>query len=388
MKILMLSERWFPSIGGGEEHIHNLTQELVRLGCEITLISRSLTSQNRDAPYTENLHNGNLKVYRLMPKTRFDSLIGRASYIPFSLVKSLAMKERFDLIHAQSFSACLPALMLKSVLKKPAICTVHGIYQDAWYDLLESKPKADLYKKIERFVLFRNYDRIITVDKHFISVAKLFNYPLERVRYISNGVDINRFIRDEDERTERREKTNVFLFVGRLIQPKGLEYLLRASKILKDENVEHQIWIVGEGPQRNNLQDLVLKLGLGDRVKFLGHMYGEDLRLTYSEAKFFVLPSLWEGLPITLLEAWASGLPVIATNVGGIPDVCVHMENSILFKSKDSKALADSMRLLMDDKALSEKLGTQGRMLVKERFTWEKVAEKTLGVYKEITEGH
>jgi len=381
----MLSERWFPSIGGGEEHIYNLTQELVRLGCEITLISRSLTSQNKDAPYTENLHNGNLKVYRLMPKTRFDNLIGRASYIPFSLVKSLAMKERFDLIHAQSFSACLPALMLKSVLKKPAICTVHGIYQDAWYDLLESKPKADLYKKIERFVLFRNYDRIITVDKHFISVSKAYGYPLDKVRYISNGVDVKSFSGDEKE---RRGGRNDFLFVGRLIPQKGLEYLIRASKILKDENIEHQILVVGDGPLKSELRGLASKLEIEDTVKFLGRISSKHLRSTYSQARFFILPSLWEGLPITLLEAWASGLPVIATKVGGIPDVCVHMENSLLVRPKDSKALAESMRFLMGDEALSRKLGTQGRMLVKERFTWEKVAEKTLGVYKEITEGH
>ena len=382
MKILMLSERWSPSIGGGEEHIRYLTRELVKLGCKIVLVTRSLKSQGKTAPGVESLYDGNMKVYKLEPTGEFENLFGRASYIPVSFMKSLAVKEGVDLIHAQSFSANLVALMLKRALKVPAVCTVHGIYQDAWSDLLRSESKASLFKKIERFVLFRDYDKIVTVDRHFISVAEKSGYPLDNVVHISNGVDVDDFIVDDDEREKR---PNTFLSVGRLVEQKGLEYLIRASGKLKEERVEHEVLIVGEGHLKSELKGLVAKLGLEDTVKFLGRLSQDDLLSAYSRARFFALPSLWEGLPITLLEAWASRLPVVATKVGGIPDVCVHGENSFLVDPKNAGALADGMRQLIDDKGLSKKLGANGRKLVEERFTWEKVAEKTYELYKKVT---
>jgi len=378
MKVLMLSERWFPTVGGGEEHIRHLSRELVKLGCEITLISRSLISHDKRAPETETLYGGKFTIHRLMPTTEFESLVGRASYIPFSMVKSIASKEKFDIVHAQSFSACLTALMLKKMYGKPALCTVHGIYQDAFNDLTDSKSKAELYKKIERFVLFRDYDRIITVDKHFVHLAEKFGYPLEKVNYIANGVDIESFP------VGKKERMGNFLFVGRLVPQKGLEYLIRASKILKDKGMEHQVLLVGDGPLKQSLQEIATKLGLGANTKFLGRIPRDELISTYSSSGFFVLPSLWEGLPITLLEAWAAGLPLIATKVGGIPDVCIDGENSILIEPKDPDALADGMSLLFNDKNLAVKIGANGRALVEQQFTWQKVAEKTLKVYKEL----
>jgi glycosyltransferase involved in cell wall biosynthesis len=384
MKVLMLSERWFPSIGGGEEHILHLTRELVKLGCEITLITRSISDRDHVPPGKENHFDGNFQVHRMKPSKEFENLVGRATYIPLSLVKSLVSKEKFDVIHAESFSAGLIALTLKKIIKVPAVCTVHGIYQDAWSDLLDSNWKASLYKKIERFVLFRDYDRIITVDKHFINVAKEQGFPLDKVRLISNGVDLDDF--DKHPRDDE-DGENTFLAVGRLVPQKGLEYLLRASRILKDENIEHRILIVGEGPLKSDLEKLAAKLGVEEEVRLAGRLKRDELLSAYSRARYFVLPSLWEGLPITLLEAWAARLPVIATKVGGIPDVCVHEENSILVEPKDPEALASSMSRLIGEGALSERLGREGRRIVEESYTWQKVAESTFKLYKEIVRG-
>jgi glycosyltransferase involved in cell wall biosynthesis len=374
----MLSERWYPTIGGGEEHISHLARELVGMGFDITLISRSLVNKGKDAPSTESHYDGKFVIHRLDPKTEFENILGRASYIPLSLARSLKDRGRYDLVHAQSFSACLGAIALKKMLGKPAVITVHGIYQDSWRDILGSKAKANLYRKIEDFVLFRDYDRIITVDQHFISVAKSHGYPLGNVRYIPNGVDIDEF------KTGSERRANSFLSVGRLVPQKGLEYLLRASAILKEKDVDHEIVLVGEGPLQKDLEKLARKLGISGTTRFLGRLPREELLEEYGNAGVFVLPSVWEGLPLTLLEAWAAGLPVLATRVGGIPDVCVHLDNSVLAEPKNPEALANGMRLLLEDRVLAKRISENGRQLVNERYSWKKVAEKTLQVYNEI----
>jgi glycosyltransferase involved in cell wall biosynthesis len=168
------------------------------------------------------------------------------------------------------------------------------------------------------------------------------------------------------------------------VPQKGIEYLLKASAILRDEDVDHEIVLVGEGPLQKELEGLATKLGISGTTRFLGRLSREELLEEYGNAGVFVLPSVWEGLPLTLLEAWAADLPVLATTVGGIPDVCVHLENSVLVEPKNPEALAGGMRLLLGDRALSKRISKNGKRLVNERYSWKKVAEKTLQVYNEV----
>jgi glycosyltransferase involved in cell wall biosynthesis len=203
--------------------------------------------------------------------------------------------------------------------------------------------------------------------------------PTDKITYIPNGVELERF----SPGVNRGMSAN-FLFVGRLVAQKGLEYLVRASALLKKKGLEFSVDIVGDGPLNEDTRKLVHELGVEDRVRFLGYVSDDALPRIYSEADIFVLPSVWEGLPLTLLEAWASELPVIATNVGGIGDVCVNTENALVVPSGDVEAFAEAMERLISDISLRKKLGKNGRELVESGYTWKRVAERTMEVYEQL----
>lgn len=382
MNILMLSERWFPSVGGGEYHIKNLTRELVKLGCEITLISRSLIGEKgtKGKPFESN-YNGKFRVHRVPPTTPFKNIIGRATYPYFAVLKSIGMNN-FDLVHAESFAANLPALMINKMFRIPVVTTVHGTYQGLWSNLVSSQIKQHLFENIERMILFRNYDRVITVDKYFISVARSRGFPLEKIVYIPNGVDYNRF--DELRSIKKESGKPTFLYVGRLVKQKGLEYLIKGVGILRNKKNNFQVWIAGNGPLREKLNELSRSLNVTNYIRFLGNLSDNDITRLYCTADVFVLPSIWEGLPLALLEAWGAGLPVITTRVGGIPDVCVDRENALIVPAKDPTALAEAMLALIENETLSKKICSSGRKLVETQYNWQKIAERTLKVYEEL----
>ncbi|MFQ6061285.1 MAG: glycosyltransferase family 4 protein [Thermoplasmata archaeon] len=378
MHILMLSERWFPSIGGGEYHIRSLSAELVKLGCSVTLISRSLQSVSCQSPPKEESHyDGLFRVYRVGPTSHFTNLLGRAMYIPLSTLRALRV-DTVDILHAQSFSAGLSVLALRGFMGKPGVLTVHGTYLGQWHSLV-SGGKARIYERIERAVLFREYDRIITVDKHFLNLAQELGYPTGRIVYIPNGVDLERFAHSSKPGDLTR-----FLFVGRIVRQKGLENLVRASSLLKTKGLNFSVSIVGVGPLEDEIRILAHDLGVEDHISFFGHVSDEDLVRMYSESDAFVLPSVWEGLPLTLLEAWAAGLPVIATDVGGIRDLCRDGENALVVPSRNDEALAEAMQKLIEDRNLQRKLGANGRNLVASGYTWSQVAKRTMEVYEEL----
>jgi glycosyltransferase involved in cell wall biosynthesis len=142
------------------------------------------------------------------------------------------------------------------------------------------------------------------------------------------------------------------LYVGRLVPVKGLRYLLGAVKLLQDRGIEVKLQLVGGGAQKAELIAQAADLGVTERVTFTGRVpFGPDLLARYRQADIFILPSLSEGVPKTLLEAMASGLPVVATRVGGVPDVVCDNETGILVNPRAPDELAHAVeRLIMDPK--------------------------------------
>lgn len=156
----------------------------------------------------------------------------------------------------------------------------------------------------------------------------------------------------------------MFGFVGRLGQEKGLTYLLEAFASLADSKC--RLLIVGDGPQRDLLRDDAARIGLGDRVLFVG--FQDDPDAWYPAMDVFVLPSLTEGTPMVLLEAMSSGLPVIATAVGGVPSIVTDRKDGLLVPPADVTRLADAMSALIADRRLRSVLGEQASASILERF--------------------
>ena len=181
-------------------------------------------------------------------------------------------------------------------------------------------------------------------------------------------------------RSDACERESIrLLYVGRLVPVKGLRYLLEALPLLWDRKIAAKLWIVGDGYHRSALEDTVSTLKLQDHVHFLGRIpFGPKLFEIYRQADLFVLPSLSEGIPKTLLEAMASGVPIVATRVGGIPDVIQHGKTGLLVKPRSPRSLAEAIEQIVRDKSLRKRIVRNAYAFVREH-TVEKQAERMWG---------
>ena len=185
-----------------------------------------------------------------------------------------------------------------------------------------------------------------------------------------------------------RVKEPIILFVGRLVERKGVDYLLKAARILKDRGLRFKVHIVGDGPERGKLVRLKRELGLEDEVIFKGKVDSESLVNEYMSSDIFVLPSIvdsrgdTEGLGVVLIEALSFGLPVIATNVGGIPDIVINGETGILVPQKDPEELSSAVEYLLKNWEEAKKLVINGQKRIREYFSTESVVSKILEIYE------
>jgi glycosyltransferase involved in cell wall biosynthesis len=241
---------------------------------------------------------------------------------------------------------------------------------------------AKTYEKIFGRIIISSSDVVIAVSnsvrEHLLSLGA----SPKKVIVIPNGVDLEEF--GLQSTVYKGNESNI-IFVGRLIPNKGLEYLVKAAKILVDEKVKRiKFKIVGDGPCRQQLEELVAKHGLSTHFEFLGHVprVSDVLR----EGGIFVRPSLTEGMPLTVLEAMASGLPIIATKVSGTSEIIIHNETGILIEPGNVKQLAEAIKYLIESPNEALRLGQNARTFIehyyKEKFSWDKAASSILAVYE------
>jgi glycosyltransferase involved in cell wall biosynthesis len=218
--------------------------------------------------------------------------------------------------------------------------------------------------------------------------------PMSKVTVIRNGVNLGVWDNSPAPATaiELRksfnftEKDFVIGIIGRLEEQKGHVYLFEALARLRDAIPNLHLMVVGEGTLGDSMRQLVNSLKLSSNVTFAGAR--RDMRIVYEALDMVVIPSLWEGLPITLLEAMASGRPVIATAVGGIPEVIRHESNGLLVPPKDCLAIADAIKRSYVDRDLMCRLALAGRKTVQNEFSIELTARKIIDVYQDLLPGY
>jgi len=230
--------------------------------------------------------------------------------------------------------------------------------------------------------------------EHYIAVSEsVKNYVMqkskisdENITVIYNGTDIENHNYSNVKNVKMpfgvEDGDDILVTVGRLHKQKGHAYLLHAISMVEKEMPRLKLLIIGEGEEENNLKILAETLDLTDKIIFAGLRY--DVEKILPVAGLFILPSLWEGTPNVLLEAMAARKPVIATEVGGIPEVVVHGRTGILVPPEDSDALANAIKNLLKDKLKAEEMGKAGRLRVEEHFTIAGMLKKTEKLYQRI----
>lgn len=204
--------------------------------------------------------------------------------------------------------------------------------------------------------------------------------PPGRVRLIRNGVDTARFTPSGSTRTDGDRP--VVLYVGLLTPRKGLIDLLQASEGLIERGIDHELRIVGGTPDEGEHAEREVRNAAGPEVRFLGTQPHERMIEQYRAADVFCLPSWWEAMPLSILEAMAAGLPVVVTAVGEIPHVVDDGHSGFLVPPRDPDALSDALEAVLRDGARRRAMGQEGRRIVEERFALDRMLDELDVVFR------
>ena len=294
------------------------------------------------------------------------------------IIIQLAIDNKIDVIHSHGYkSNILLGSLPKHMRVKPCISTIHG------WTAVRKFSKIWLYTILDKYFL-RKMDAIVYVNPLMRNTIKHKNYFV-----IVNGIpDYNL----DDERVHSSDHktsnfcTNGFIIgcISRLSHEKGIKYLIEAVHKLSLSGIDVKLVIVGEGPLKESLQEYVLTNNLSDKIIFPGYRSNASDYLTLFDV--FVLPSLTEGIPISILEAMQAGVPVIATRVGGVPSMLENGKYGVMIEPSDSDCLVDAITKIKNNYNLAIIAAKNAKIRVYEKYSSQRMAQEYLNVYEKVLE--
>lgn len=383
MRILQVNDN-LERIGGAESHLYDLMDLLKEKGHEVDIW-------------------GGERPTKLSYITRF--------YNPSNYLRlSQKIKEfKPDIVHFHNISRGVSPSVLHAARRHniAAIMTVHDwdqICPDGWFIYRDGKPckygfssrclisncsrssqhpKYRLYRlynifklTLHRQIIRDNVDFLIAPSAILADWLKN-NLKARSVRVIPNYIDASRIDCEPIEDTKR------ILYVGRLSKEKGIEYLVKAIPIILKEIPKAELVVVGAGFKKN-LEGLVKSLDLSENVIFTGLIKGENLGKLYQDAEVVVIPSIWaENCPIVALEAMAYGKPLIASRLGGLPELVEDGETGYLFEPKNPDDLADKVMRILSDFELAREMSLNARKRAEESYSAEGYYQELIKIYQE-----
>ncbi len=366
----MVSDVYYPFPGGITEHVHHLSSYLMKRGHDVTILTGN---QGND----HNFGLNSVKVVRIGRSILVP--INRSFYsLPISLnlpsrVREILFGENWDIVHVHGTLS--PSLPLFTLLQSPYVnfMTFHPTHGFSI--------GFEIFKPILSRA-FENIDGRIAVSRSALrSIRRHFE---GEYRVIPNGVDIQRFgphVPPSDELKGKNER--IILFVGRIEPRKGLSTLIRAFEEVIKRIPEARLVIVGDTPLKKIYEYKAKKLR--GMIFFPGKVPARMIPTVYRSADVFVAPASGkESFGIVLIEAMASQIPVIASDIEGYREVVVNGYNGLLFSAGDHKDLARKIERVLLDKNLAHKLGKNGRKYVENNFSWEIIAKKIENFYFEV----
>ena len=366
--------------GGAEISAYYLAITMAKRGHKVKVFTTSISPRN------SFYKCDNIETYRYGINFR----TGKGYFSSGLFLKPL--KYDVDIIHSHlTFSlGDLAALWYAKIKKKtPFVLTYHGDAHQNYGSLIR-RMGISFYNNhlVKKFLSSAKV--IISPSKWYVHESRFLREYKYKTVVIPNGINLEDF-NVLYSKKECREKLglpidkNIVLFVGSLIQYKGPDVLLRALPKIIEVFPDTLLVFVGDGRMRRELAELSKKLSVDRYVKSVGFAKESFKPLYYEAADLFVLPSTMstESFGVVNLEAMASGLPIVASKIGGIPDLVKDHENGLLVPPRDSDALADSITLILKDQDLKNKMSEDAQRKVK-HYSWEKIAEKTERIYEKV----
>jgi len=372
MKIGIVTEYFYPTLGGVTENVYHFSKELLRHGHEFRII----TGRGGEMACEAEIRNRVIGIGRSVP-VFFNGSCGRVSMGGglTRRIREVLASERFDLIHLHS--PLFPTLPLIANINSlsPVVGTFHTVLggnDDLYYKI---------YRKKNLEMLDRMDGRIAVSD---CCAREMQDYFERDFDVIPNGVDVDWWI-EGAERIEKFDdgKFNI-LFLGRPDTRNGLDTLIHAFRTIHSRHTETRLIIVGDGPLRFYFENLVSP-DIEEAVVFEGAANGERPNYMATADAFIFTPTI-ASFGITILEAMSAGRPIIATDIEAFRALVTHEESALLVPPSDEGALADAVERLIVDRELTEALGATAAMRVS-RYDWKRIAELQIEYYKKILSG-
>jgi glycosyltransferase involved in cell wall biosynthesis len=292
---------------------------------------------------------------------------------------------RPDIVHTHTAKAGTLGRLAARFAKVPVkIHTFHGHVLEGYF----SRPVTRAFLEVERR-LARTTDRLVTVSPRLRAqlLAMGIGRP-EQVEVVPLGLDLERFRRARPASPTLRPSLGLtgdmplLGIVGRLVPIKDHATLFQALALLRDEGPAVHLVVIGDGEERDRLEELAGRLGLGSRIHFLG--WRVDLETILKELDVVICASRNEGTPVALIEAMAAGIPVLSTDVGGVADLVTHEETGWLVPSGDSEAMASAIRHLLSDRILSARLAAAGQVAALDRHDVARLISRVEVLYADV----
>ena len=324
-----------------------------------------------------NSANPNLQLHEVAKVQAIDSHLisctGQIDRTVSASIRDLAARTNADIVHAHGYKADIYCYFALRRSKIPLVSTCH-----TWYD---NDLMVSLYGMADRMVL-RSYAAVVAVSVEVRQRLLKAGVRKEKIHIVRNGIDLRPFDNASPSLCNiSKDHAPIVGLIGRLATEKGVDIFLRAAARVLIKLPSTKFVVVGEGPDRKQLESLIDELQIRDSVSMLGRR--EDMPGVYASLDIMVSASRQEGLPIAILEGMASSLPIIATAVGAVPTLILDGRTGVMVPSEDVEALASAIVALLGNASQREHMGAAARKLIEEQFSAEQMTANYLHVYEQ-----
>ena len=354
MKVIQVIPNLY--MGGAEIMCETLTLELIKAGVEVVIVSL----YNYETPITQRMVKAGARIEFLDKKPGMDLSIIRK-------LKTLFEQEKPDVVHSHLNAQKYAMFAAKQAAIPVCVHTVHSVAEKE-------------LNRIDKFLAKRFYkkDGVIPValsDLIQETIVSVYGMSSDAIPVILNGINLSKCLKKSDYTIEDTVK---ILHIGRFSEEKNHKGLIDAFKKFHAVYPDSTLSLIGEGVIFDDIKKYAADNGLEREIAFLGLQ--TSVHQFINEADIFVLPSLYEGVPMTLIEAMGTAIPIVATNVGGIPNMLVNNESAIL-TSVDSDEIANAFLRLSGDMELRMRLG-ENALIRANAFSAEEMARQYIKIYK------
>ena len=387
MKIGTLTWEYPPRVVGGiARHCEGLAKALIKQKHDVHLFTLDFPG----APEYEEMDG--IKVYRASTE------LGHPNFLTWVLMFNHFLSKRmadvtktvdFDVMHVHDWLAAFSGISFKHYLKKPIVLTMHSTEVGRAQGL--HSPDSFSINGIEWWATYEA-DRVI-VCSHSMKdeICNHFNLPREKVDIIPNAIDASKYDIPVDRGAVRQRYgvgwgEKLILCVGRLVPQKGVEYFIRAIPLIAKKYPEAKFIIVGEGWSRDLLEEEARASGHANKITFTGFASDKQVIELMTSADTLVVPSIYEPFGIVALEGMATGVPVVASRVGGLAEVIDHDKTGIFVYPRSPESLAWGIDKVLSDPDNAKMLTKNAKEKLHKAYSWEAVAMKTVEVYKKVVE--